>query len=1075
MAGWASTLGCLGAGKGGDYPRTTVNLTTPGAVAPEQVSAIAPAAPAVVAVVVAHDPGPWFEETLRSLVGQDYPNLAVLVVDAGSAEPVKPRVAQVAPRAFVRRLEENPGFGAAANEVLEVVEGAAFYLVCHDDVAAAPDAARLLVEEAFRSNAGIVGPKLVDWHEPRRLLQVGEAMDQVGYGLPLVERGELDQQQHDSVRDVFTIPGGCTLIRADLFASIGGYDESIDYHVDDVSLCWRAHVAGARVVVAPAARVRHLEALAVRRAVDDRRRLQTRHRIRAVLSTYSPLGLLLALPRLFVLHVIEATYALLVGRRGQARDLASGWWWNLRRVGGLRAARAQVRSFRHVRDRDVRALMAPGSARLRQFTRGQIGHGDDRFRGLARSGRSMAGTVRAGSLQLVLLVWGVVALVLVGGSRHLLTRGVPVVGELVPFSSSAVDLARSWATGWRHSGLGSASPAPTAFGLLSGAGFVVGGAMGLLRTLLTVGLLPIGAWTAYRLPAATGSRQAQVAALLVYASNPLPYNALANGRWGALALYAAVPTMVAMLARASRLAPFGPRSGTPGLVRGSTRVRHQILGLGLLTALVAALVPVAVPLVVVLAASLSLGSLLALRTAGSGRMLLVAVGAAVVAVALHLPWSLDLLAPGTPLSAITGAETAQGTTTLAELLRFEMGPLGAAPLGWVALVPAVLPILIARDERHAWAVRGWTMAVVSWGLAWAAERGDVPFALPAVDVLLAPAAAGLALATAMGVVAFQVDLPGYRFGWRQLAAGLAAAGLAVAIVPVLGAAFDGAWSMPQGDHARALRFVDAENDETPFRVLWLGDPAVLPLGSWELEPGLAYATTDQGTPTTEDLWAGSDDGRTHLLADVVELARSGQTARLGRLLAPMGIRYVVVPERLAPAPFADEEQPVPPGLTTTLDAQLDLEPLDLPAGLRVYANQAAAPLRGVTTDGALVADGGGIADAVERDLASLEPALLDEAGASTWTGEVPDASVVYAAVAHSDRWRLTVDGQAAASTTPFGWATAFTVEDGGAARLEYETPPLRYLVLLVQALAWAVVLRIVVRARASADLAEVGS
>jgi len=1045
-----------------------VDLPTPGAGAPEQASLAATAAPAVVAVVVAHQPGPWFEETLRSLVDQDYPNLAILVVDAGSGDPVKPRVAAVAPRAFVRRVEENPGFGAAANEVLEVVDGAAFYLMCHDDVAPAPDAVRLLVEEAFRSNAGVVGPKLVDWHEPRRLLQVGEGVDQIGYGLPLVERGELDQEQHDSVQDVFTIPGACTLVRADLFASLGGYDESIDFHVDDVSLCWRAHVAGARVVVAPAARVRHLEALSVRRPVDDRRRLQTRHRIRVVLSTYSAPSLLLAVPRMAVLHLLEVVYALLVGRRGQARDIVSGWWWNLRRAGGLRAARRHVRSFRHVPDREVKRLMTPGSARLRQFSRGQIGHGDDRLRGLARSGRGMAGTFRAGSLQLVLVVWGTVALVLAAGSRHLLTRGVPVVGELVPFSSSPVDLARSWGSGWRTAGLGSESPAPTALGLLSGAGFVAGGAMGLLRTILTVGLLPLGALAAYRLPAPTGSRHAQVAALLVYVANPLPYNALANGRWSVLALYAAVPTMVAVLARASRLAPFGPRRGALGVVHGSPRAIHQILTLGLLTALVAALVPVAVPLLLVVALSLAVGSLLALQTAGSGRMLLVALGAAAVAVALHLPWSLDVLVPGTPLSAITGAETARQSADLAALLRFELGPLGAGPLGWVVLVPAVLPLLIARDERHAWAVRGWTMAVVSWGLAWAAERGDAPFAIPAVDVLLAPAAAGLALATAMGVVAFQVDLPGYRFGWRQLASVVAAGALVVTIVPVLGAAFDGAWSMPGGDHSRALRFVDAENDETPFRVLWLGDPAVLPLGSWELEPGLAYATTDRGTPSVEDLWAGSDDGRTGLLADAVELARSGQTARLGRLLAPMGVRYVVVPERLAPAPFATDDHPVSPGLTGTLDAQLDLEPLDLPAGLRVYENQVAAPLRSVTDDPALLPDGGGVADALLVDLSSMAPAFRDQVGASAWRGEVAADDTVYLAAAHSDRWELTVDGATQERTKPFGWATAFSVESGGEATVGFQTSPLRYALLALQSLAWAWVLRTVVRARVNA-------
>src|SRR5690606_42085018 len=99
------------------------------------------------------------------------------------------------------------------------------------------------------------------------------------------------------------------------------------------------------------------------------------------------------------------------------------------------------------------------------------------FRGLARSGRDVAGTLRTGSLQLVLGTWGVVALVLAAGSRHLITRGVPVVGAMVPFSTSPLDLARPWTSGWRSAGLGAESPAPTAFGLLAGAGFVVGGAM----------------------------------------------------------------------------------------------------------------------------------------------------------------------------------------------------------------------------------------------------------------------------------------------------------------------------------------------------------------------------------------------------------------------------------------------------------------------------------------------------------------------------------------------------------------------------------------------------------------------
>jgi hypothetical protein len=83
--------------------------------------------------------------------------------------------------------------------------------------------------------------------------------------LPVVERvqpHEIDHGQHDAVRDVFVAPGGCTLIRADLFDELGGFDPAIVAMGEDLDLCWRAQVVGARVLVAPEARVRHLEELA---------------------------------------------------------------------------------------------------------------------------------------------------------------------------------------------------------------------------------------------------------------------------------------------------------------------------------------------------------------------------------------------------------------------------------------------------------------------------------------------------------------------------------------------------------------------------------------------------------------------------------------------------------------------------------------------------------------------------------------------------------------------------------------------------------------------------------------------
>ena len=62
-----------------------------------------------------------------------------------------------------------------------------------------------MVEEAYRSNAGIVGPKLVDYDHPDVLLEVGMAVDHYGVPFSGIEPGEVDQEQHDAVRDVFFV------------------------------------------------------------------------------------------------------------------------------------------------------------------------------------------------------------------------------------------------------------------------------------------------------------------------------------------------------------------------------------------------------------------------------------------------------------------------------------------------------------------------------------------------------------------------------------------------------------------------------------------------------------------------------------------------------------------------------------------------------------------------------------------------------------------------------------------------------------------------------------------------------
>ena len=123
------------------------------------------------------------------------------------------------PDAFVRDLGANPGFGAGGQRGAAPRRGRQRVLPASATTTSrsTPTPCAMLVEELYRSNAGVVGPKLVAWDDPAVLQHVGLGLDRFGEVDPITEPGEYDQEQHDAVRDVFALPSACLLVRADLF------------------------------------------------------------------------------------------------------------------------------------------------------------------------------------------------------------------------------------------------------------------------------------------------------------------------------------------------------------------------------------------------------------------------------------------------------------------------------------------------------------------------------------------------------------------------------------------------------------------------------------------------------------------------------------------------------------------------------------------------------------------------------------------------------------------------------------------------------------------------------------------
>jgi hypothetical protein len=321
------------------------------------------------------------------------------------------------------------------------------------------------------------------------------------------------------------------------------------------------------------------------------------------------------------------------------------------------------------------------------------------------------------------------------------------------------------------------------------------------------------------------------------------------------------------------------------------------------------------------------------------------------------------------------------------------------------------------------------------------------------------------MAGGLAVLSFERDVLGKGFSWRQLGLVVGSLALVVGTMPLLVAAGDGRWHLPSNDFGVALSFLQAQEEDAPFRVLWLGDPDVLPLSGWRLNEDTAYATSDNGLPDVTELFPGRTDGGTDILAEALHTATRRETNRLGDLLGPMGIRYVVVPERLAPKPFATEEFPLDPMVRDALSSQLDLVQINVNSAVTIYENAAWIPTRALLPS----SDAGDLgADAVEpsealaaasrTDFGDATPALGDEQGPTTFAGPVDGDGELYLASGPTDGWNLEVEGEEAERRAVFGWANAFDLPQGGDAKLTFHTPLTRTLLIVIQAALWIVVL-----------------
>jgi GT2 family glycosyltransferase len=777
--------------------------------------------PSVLVVLVVHDGLPWLRECLRSLSRQTHPRLGVVAVDNASADGSREVLEQALGEGRVISMDRNVGLPAAMQEGLKVdaADQADYILLLHDDTALEPEAVSRMVEAAERvDGVGVVGPKVLDWEDPRVLREVGQSTDGFGYPYSPLEEDEIDHGQYDRVREVLFVSTAAMLVSRAAWKRAGLPDERLAPYHEDLDFCWRARLAGFRVLMSPQARARHRSAaLSGERgsgARADRRRMYAeRASLAAILKNYGLLTLVWVLPLYTVQGFGKALLWTLSRRFEEAWQVLAAWAWNVAHLPGTIRRRIRAQAVRSVPDRAVRRYMAPAGLRFRRWAdtagtllrRGEQEEEEDarpvdeeEELVLPTLGARTVSIARAHPVATAWVLFGVLALF---AYRHLWGPDPLTGGALPAFPSSPTGFFGELLSGFRTTAFGGVDPGSPALGVLGVTSVLTFGSTALAQKALLMVLPALAGRSMYRaILHRTNERVPSVVAAGVYGLSSAVAWAFSEGRITVLVAMAALPALVDRLER-------GFSAHRPG------RPLRFVVEAGLILAVAAAFFPG----VLLSFAVLAIACLVVPGPHGYARGLGLLAGT--LAVGAVLAFTVLVTATGGPGPSL---HSTIGRPDLGALLRLSPGP---APLSWSVAwfvpVAALVSFTLVDRERRRSATRLAVASLAGTGLAWLSAAGYVP--APVSNPVAYVAAAAVADCALVGLgIAAALQMGRRSFGYRQLA------GIGVTTVVAAGIALQaiqaglGGWGIGTAKQPASWPLVAAADPGADFRVLWLG-------------------------------------------------------------------------------------------------------------------------------------------------------------------------------------------------------------------------------------------------------------
>lgn len=211
----------------------------------------------VTAVIANYGTPDYTLRSVAALVADGLPPERIVVVENGSGDDSLERLPQELPQGVpLVPLEENVGFARASNVGARRLPGDAYLFVNSDAFVHRPGSVAALLRALEDPSVGITVPRLLN----EDLTLQPKVVPLSSPAVALVRASGLSRfvpnrwqpawsthWDHSHSREIQATSGVVFLVRGELWAELGGFEEGHLMYAEDLDLCWRARRAGRKV------------------------------------------------------------------------------------------------------------------------------------------------------------------------------------------------------------------------------------------------------------------------------------------------------------------------------------------------------------------------------------------------------------------------------------------------------------------------------------------------------------------------------------------------------------------------------------------------------------------------------------------------------------------------------------------------------------------------------------------------------------------------------------------------------------------------------------------------------------